>query len=457
MDIVMPQLGETVTEGEIILWCKEVGDEVKKGETLFEISTDKVTMEVPSVENGTLVEKHAQVGEVIDVGLPVATLNVEGEEAHSLCTVEETSVTEPTEGTYKGLKSPAVKYLCKHNNVDLDDIVGSGLDNRITKKDVLQWMSLEQKHVSDALSPAVRRLLGEHNLHASDIAGTGKHSRITKQDVLDHLDSTTVETGSAINNDFHPAIETQAELSVPNSYSEFETVKPFNHMRKMIAHQMSKSVDEAVHVAQGIDVCFDAVERTRLQHKEAFKTKYGCSLTPLAFIARAVCIALTEFTDLNGRLEDQTLITSRDIHLGIAVDLNHKGLVVPVIKNAADYNVSGLAKKIAYLARKARDNELSADELQGGTYTLSNNGVYGTAFTTPIINVPQVAILSVDAIARKPAVFECNGQESVGISSQGMLTQSFDHRAVDGGYSGAFLNRISEILIQHPWQDEVKV
>ncbi|CCO47876.1 2-oxo acid dehydrogenases acyltransferase (Catalytic domain) protein [Vibrio nigripulchritudo SOn1] len=467
MEIVMPQLGETVAEGEVILWCKEIGEQVKKGETLFEISTDKVTMEVPSVENGILVKKYAQVGEVVGVGLPVATLQLEGEtlqaERKTLPDLQKeqlaVSQLEPVKTSYSGLRSPAVKYLCKHNDVVLDDIQGTGNGGRITKKDILQWLSVNKTRddASDTLSPAVRRLLAEHNINATDINGTGKNGRVNKQDVLNYIDNASANPSPVLNSETQDNAESLPEIKEAEPNSEFETVILFNHMRKMIAHQMTKSVNEAVHVSQGIDVCFDAVERVRLKCKDEFKVKYGCSLTPLSFIARAVCIALTEFPHLNAKVEEQTLITSRDIHLGIAVDLAHQGLVVPVIRNADDYNVSGLAKQIAQLATKARNNELDGGDLQGGTYTLSNNGVYGTAFTTPIINVPQVAILSVDAISRKPVVVDRDGQELVGISSQGMLTQSFDHRAVDGGYSGAFLNRVAEIMIHHPWQDEVAI
>lgn len=468
MDIIMPQLGETVAEGEILMWHKAEGENVNKGDVLFEISTDKVAMEVPAMENGVLSKIIADVGEVIAVGEPVAVLAVEGEEAEpesvSSKAPEQISpasepITAPVAVSNEkleghGLLSPAVKYLTRRHQLDLGEIEGTGQNGRITKRDVLEYIArcAEQTELDEEalalMSPSVRRLVTEHDIDINQIEGSGKHGRITKEDVLAYMEP---ETSAA------PAQQsmTTSQKAAPVSVSITGEEVPFTFMRKQIARQMSASKDNAVHVAQGMDVLFDEVEAVRAEHKADFKQKYGASLTPLAFIARAVIKALQEFPNLNGQVSGEKLVLSAPVHLGIAVDLNHKGLVVPVIKDADTMNVSGLARKIAELAKKARENRLTPEEMSGATYTLSNNGGAGTAFTTPIINHPEIAILSIDGISRKPVVINANGRESLGIGSVGLLVQSFDHRAVDGSYSGAFLQRVKSLLESHVWQAEL--
>ncbi|WP_028022073.1 2-oxo acid dehydrogenase subunit E2 [Enterovibrio calviensis] len=485
MDIIMPQLGETVAEGEILLWHKAEGDEVKKGDALFEISTDKVAMEVPAMENGVLTKIIAAVGEVVPVGEPVAVIAVVGEQLavassdHSnLSASAETEVSKPASSNEakavpnqskphlkggNGLFSPAVKYLAAKHPIDMSSLTGSGKNGRITKRDmqahieqVSAWRSpvrdeealALEDHALAQLSPSVRRLVTEHDVDINHLEGTGRHGRITESDVLSYLDG-----GVAANPRAPLTNQTNPVSSTPLSI-QGEAV-PFTFMRKQIARQMTSSVQHAVHVAQGMEINFDAVEDVRQTHKVAFKQRYGCSLTPLAFIARAVVKALQAYPNLNGQVGEDKLVLSAAVHLGIAVDLNHQGLVVPVIKDADTMNVSGLARRIAELATKARENRLTLDEMSGGTYTLSNNGAAGTVFTTPIINHPEIAILSIDSIARKPTVVNANGRETLGISSVGMLVQSFDHRAVDGAYSGAFLQKVKSMIESHDWQGEL--
>ncbi|WP_394209163.1 2-oxo acid dehydrogenase subunit E2 [Enterovibrio calviensis] len=487
MDIIMPQLGETVAEGEILLWHKAEGDDVKKGDALFEISTDKVAMEVPAMENGVLTKIIAGVGEIIPVGEPVAVLAVEGEEVavassgnSSRAASSETEVAKSASSNEakagsnesktrlqggNGLFSPAVKYLAATNTVDLSAIAGSGQNGRITKRDMQAFiqqaanhreqevfrdqeaLALED-HAMAQLSPSVRRLVTEHSVDINHVDGTGRHGRITESDVLSYLDGDAAPAPRA----------TQASQASPVSPSPISIqgeAVPFTFVRKQIARQMVSSVQNAVHVAQGMEISFDAVEDVRQAQKVAFKQRYGCSLTPLAFIARAVVKALQAFPQLNGQVGADKLVLSVPIHLGIAVDLNHQGLVVPVIKHADTMNVSGLARQIAELAAKARENRLTPDDMSGATYTLSNNGGSGTAFTTPIINHPEIAILSIDSIVRKPVVVNVNGRETLGIGSVGMLVQSFDHRAVDGAYSGAFLQQVKSMIESHDWQGEL--
>ncbi|MDD1793413.1 2-oxo acid dehydrogenase subunit E2 [Enterovibrio sp. ZSDZ42] len=494
MDIIMPQLGETVAEGEILLWHKAEGDVVKKGDALFEISTDKVAMEVPAMENGVLTKIIANVGEVIPVGEPVALLAAEGDElvfegketalassgGLSRAVQAEAEMLKPMLSDEvnvrliaskhrlqggNGLFSPAVKYLAAKYKVDLSVIAGRGYDGRITKRDMqahIQQIStrLNQDAFRDQealaleddvlaqLSPSVRRLVTEHGVNINHLDGTGRYGRITESDVLSYLDGDAALASRATQ-----ASQTSPVSSLPILIKGKAVA--FTLMRKQIARQMASSVQNAVHVAQGMEVSFDAVEDVRQANKMAFKKRYGCSLTPLAFVARAVVKALQAFPHLNGQVGADKLVLSVPIHLGIAVDLSHQGLVVPVIKHADTMNVLGLARQIAELATKARENRLTPDDMSGATYTLSNNGGSGTAFTTPIINHPEIAILSIDSIVRKPVVVNVNGRETLGIGSVGMLVQSFDHRAVDGAYSGAFLQQVKSMIESHDWQGEL--
>ena len=384
----MPQLGETVTEGTVIAWHKAAGDPVKSDEILFEVSTDKVDTEVPAPADGVLSEILVEAGKTVPVGTRLAVIGGAGDSA---------AAPEPPAAAPAGTRVVS-------RSIPLDSVPRRDPRGR-------------------PLSPAVRRLIAEHGLDATAISGTGKDGRITRQDV-------------------------EALLAPEPAESD---LVPLGRMRKQIAEHMVRSKATSPHVLQAVEVDFHAVERARGLHGEEWKAKEGFSLSYLPFIAAAVCQAIPDFPHVNASVEGDNLRIHRRIHLGIAVDLGPGGLVAPVIREAQEMGLPTLARAIRSVAAAARDGSAGPDDLVGGTYTISNSGTFGTLITAPIINQPQVAILSTDGVRRKPAAIETAGGEAIAIRPIGVLAQSFDHRAIDGAYSAGFLGRVREILERTDW------
>jgi pyruvate dehydrogenase E2 component (dihydrolipoamide acetyltransferase) len=292
---------------------------------------------------------------------------------------------------------------------------------------------LPKKKGSEKLSPAVRRLLKQHNLQISQITGTGRDGRVTRQNVLDFVDK-----GGSV---------------APATAMKGERI-PFDRVRKVTAAHMVKSKAISPHVLQTIDVDFLGVDISRRARKDKWKADTGYSLSYLPYVARAVCRAIADFPHVNASVDDDALIVHPQINLAIAIDLNHEGLVAAVTRNAGEMSVSDLALSFNDLITRAKTNKLKPDDLQGGTYTLSNPGPFGTLFTAPIINQPQVGILSMDAVKKRPHVIETEGGDSIAIRPVGILALSFDHRAVDGAYSAAYLQRLQSIIQETDWDSE---
>ena len=390
MDVVMPQLGETVTEGTVVAWHKAAGDAVRANETLFEVSTDKVDTEVPAPADGVLSEILVEAGSTVPVGARLAVIAGAEADAAPKARAPAAPASEP----------PKTRSATSLDSVPRRDARGN------------------------PLSPAVRRLIAEHGLDAAEIAGTGRDGRITRQDV---------------------------EALVGKEPAAPELV-PLSRMRKQIAEHMVRSKATSAHVLQAVEVDFHAVERARDRHGETWKAREGFSLSYLPFVAFAACRAIPDFPHVNASIEGESLRIHRQVHLGIAVDLGPGGLMAPVIRDARTMDVPGLARAIRRVAAAARDGKIGPDDLAGGTYTISNSGTFGTLITAPIINQPQVAILSTDGVRRKPAVVEIAGGEAIAIRPLGVLAQSFDHRAIDGAYSAGFLARLREILEGTDWE-----
>ena len=472
MDIIMPQLGETVEEGTVSVWHKKVGDQVKAGEDLFDISTDKVEMEIPAPTSGELLEIRVAEGETVAVGVTVAVIGdgATATEAPAAATKADLPAAVPQAATptpapppaaeskrkigtrdSRGVPlSPLVRRLLAENDLAPEEITGTGRDGRITGDDVKAYLArrTEAPAVAAAapsgpigrrdargvpLSPVVRRLLTENNLAPEAITGTGREGRITRRDVLAYLASA------------------QARPVVPAS-QDGRTVVPFDNIRKLTAEHMVRSKATSPHVLQAVEVDFHSVDRARLALREVWKQQYGFSLTYLPFIAKAVCEAIAEFPRINAHVEGESLVMFDRINLGIAVDLNFKGLMVPVLKDAGTKSIAQLAKEIRELSDKARNKKLTPDDMSEGTYTISNSGTFGTMITAPVISQPQVAILSMDGVAKKPVVIDVDGSDAIAIRPVGVIAQSFDHRAIDGAYSAAFLHKVRECLQDRDWQ-----
>ncbi len=393
MDVLMPQLGETVAEGTIAAWHKQAGDAVEKGDVLLDVETDKVATEIEAPVTGVLSSIDIAEGETVDVGTVLAVIAVEG------------------------------------------DVIGEKpADSKpvAAKAEAPSPGGLPPKSGNDKLSPAVKRLLKQHGLDIANISGTGRDGRVTRQNVLDYVD----QGGSA-----------------PVNAASGERI-PFDRVRKVTAAHMVRSKAISPHVLQTIDADFLAVDISRRAHKDQWKSDTGYSLSYLPYVARAVCKAIVDFPRVNASVDEDALVIHADINLAIAIDLNHEGLVAAVTRNAGTMSVSKLAEQFNDLISRARTNKLKPDDLQGGTYTLSNPGPFGTLFTAPIINQPQVGILSMDAVKKRPHVIETPGGDSIAIRPVGILAHSFDHRAVDGAYSAAFLNRLKTIIETTDWDSE---
>jgi len=378
MEVVMPQLGETVKEGTVTAWHKQVGDRVQEGEPLFEVTTDKVDTEVPAPVSGVLRAIVIPPGQTVSVGTRLAIIE---EAKHAQGSIE--------------VPAPAPRH----------------------------------RESEPLLSPVVRKLIAENQLDSAEIPGTGAEGRITRNDVLAYLER-------------HKAV------SGPRGEGKR---LPLSRIRKRTAEQMALSWRSIPHVLQAVEVDFHAVDLLRREHHQVWKTREGWSLTYLPFVARAVCEAVADFPAVNATLEADSLMLHPRVNLGIAVDLGPDGLIVPVVKDADQKSLPELARAIHSLVEKARARLLSPDDLTEATYTLSNSGSFGTLLTAPIINPPQVAILSIDGVVKKPVVVEGAEGETVTIRPIGVLAQSFDHRAFDGAYSAAYLRRLKEILQGGDW------
>jgi 2-oxoglutarate dehydrogenase E2 component (dihydrolipoamide succinyltransferase) len=429
MNILMPQLGETVAEGTIAAWHKKVGETVAKDEILLDVETDKAAIEVPAPEAGVLTAIHVEEGQTVDVGVVLAVINGADD---SDADQEPTTTTKP----------------------DLAAARNAASTPAATPADPVQQPPLPQAEESGKrlrLSPVVRRLIAEHRLDAHRIQGSGRDGRITRNDVIAFAEAQKpVPAPLTPTTAARPPAPVQAPAT---QYADGERV-PFDRIRRLTAEHMVRSKATSPHVLQAVEVDFSAVDHVRLALREQWRRDKGFSLTYLPFIAFATCMAIRDFPRINASVDGDGLIIHGSVHLSFAVALGLEGLVAPVIRDAGDLTVSGLAQRISEISSRARDNALGVDDLTGGTYTLSNNGSFGTLMTAPIINQPQIAILSVDAIKKQPVVIEGPDGDTIGIRPIGVLSQSFDHRAIDGAYSAAFLDRLRSLLEQRDWSAE---
>ncbi len=428
--IIMPQLGETVAEGKILTWFKSVGDDIKIGDKLFEVETDKVTVEVEAIVAGKLTAINTGNGETAKIGMTVAVLDGEAgaPKPASVAPPSQLATPEPKQAT--AISAPAATTPPRNFSAFDEVHTPIGHYGKAKGPDGLR------------ITPLARRLIAQRgidvNALARDAAAKGLR-KIEEKDVLN----------------FTPSPMANASASPVASSNVAGDVVTLNTIRLRTGEKLAENWRTIPHVFQAIEVDFTEIENVRSRHKDRLKAQTGYSLTYLPFIARACCIALQAFPQVNARFDGKSLLLSADVNLGIAVDLNHKGLVVPVVHAAQDYTLQGLAKALGRQIEKARANKLTPADFAGGTYSITNNGAFGTSFTTPIINAPQVAILSSDAIRKKPAVITTSEGDFIAPRMMGTLGQSFDHRAFDGAYSAAFLSKLKETLETKKWAGEL--
>jgi pyruvate dehydrogenase E2 component (dihydrolipoamide acetyltransferase) len=468
VDVVMPQMGVSVSEGTITKWLKSEGEEVAADESLLEISTDKVDTEVPSPAAGVLQQILAQEGETVAVGTKIAVISPEGAAAETAAeapaepatqeAAEETAAASGAEG-----ETPTAEKVEEPPEPSAPEPKAEEAPKAQPEPEAGAEPEPQAEAEGDGrreakfVSPVVARIASEHGVDVSQIEGTGRGGRVTKKDILGFI-----ETGAPAKAEPAPeAPPAPAEAppaapkpaaapapTAPAAAQAGESLEPMSAMRKGIAEHMRRSLDTAAHVTSAIEVDMTRIAALRQKLKREWADAYGVNPTYLAFVARAAVDTIKDYPWVNGELRGDSIVTRSYVNLGFAVELaDGKGLIVPVVKNAEGLNLLGMARSIADVAKRAREKQLLPDDVQGGTFTITNPGGYGTFHGTPIINQPQSAILGTYAVVKRPWVVEDeSGQDALAIRSIMNLTLTYDHRLVDGALAGRFLNAMRERL-----------
>ncbi len=439
-------MGESIMEATILNWAKNVGDSVEEDETILEIATDKVDSEVPSPTSGIISEILYQENDVVEIGKVIAIITTEGEEA-----VPKDS---PATGENKQSEHSS------NANGQAEPVVEK-------REPVLAGAEQESSDYSQSTrfySPLVKNIAKEENISLSElenITGTGSQGRVTKHDIMAYLEHRQAPQSTPYQQPVQPTPPkptTQQAPTAPSVQPTAATSSTMNggateiiemdRMRKLIAEHMVKSVQTSPHVTSFVEADVTNIVNWRNKIKKSFQEKYGEKITFTPIFAEAVVKAIKDFPMINISLEGNNIIQKKFINIGMAAALPSGNLIVPVIKNADHLNLLGLTKAVNDLARRARENKLKAEEIQDGTYTITNVGTFGNVMGTPIINQPQVAILATGAIQKKPAVVETEHGDLIAVRHKMFLSHSYDHRVVDGALGGSFVRRVADYLEQ---------
>jgi 2-oxoglutarate dehydrogenase E2 component (dihydrolipoamide succinyltransferase) len=421
VEMLMPKMGESIIEGTILTWLKKEGDTIDQDESVLEVATDKVDTEVPATHGGVLKKILAKEGEVIAVGAPIAVI----ETAAGDNTPHTTAVESPASG-----KEELLAVSPENTAAILE-----------TPEPTVKSMSENGRFYS----PLVKNIAKEEGISSAELSkipGTGKDNRVTKEDMLSYL---------KIRNDAAVTTKTKSTPSITEhkvqvSISASDEIIEMDRMRKMIAQRMIESRRISAHVTSFVEADMTNIVLWREKNKLAYKAKYGEGITYTPFFIEAIARAIRDFPMINISVDGDKIIKKKDINIGMAVALPSGNLIVPVIRNADQLNLVGVSKKVNELANRARNNKLTADDLAGGTYTVSNVGSFGNVMGTPIIPQPQVAIMAVGAIVKKPAVVETPTGDVIAIRHKMFLSHSYDHRVVDGALGGMFVKRVADYL-----------
>lgn len=433
-NLVLPKMGESVSEATLTKWLKSVGDIVQEDDTVAEIATDKVDSEVPSPVVGVLKEILCAEGSVVQVGEVIAVLEVDGDDNEQST---ETIISD----------TPIQSFGSEEDTIKLSDLPGAGIIQELDSNEVSQDISTSE---SRFYSPLVRSIAQEEGVSQEEldtIQGTGSEGRVTKQDVLAYLASRS--TTSAKNNPVVP----NADVVVPNT-SAVQSIKLMNgdevmemdRMRRIIADHMVNSVKTSPHVFSVVEADVTNLVHWRNKVKDDFKKREGENITFTPLIIEAISKALKDFPMINVSVDGTNIIKRKHINIGMAAALPTGNLIVPVIRDADQLSLVGLSKAVNDLAQRARANKLKPDDTQDGTFTFTNIGAFGNIFGMPIINQPQAAILAVGSITKKPAVLETPDGDVIAIRHMMYLTMSYDHRVIDGALGGSFLRRVGDYL-----------
>jgi 2-oxoglutarate dehydrogenase E2 component (dihydrolipoamide succinyltransferase) len=430
VDVVMPQMGVSVSEGTITKWLKQVGEEVQADEALLEISTDKVDTEVPAPATGIVSEILVEEGQTVDVGTLLARIGGEVGAAAPAAPPPEPATQQAADESESAASETAEPAAAP---AAAPAPAGNG---------------------KSFVSPVVARIAGEHGIDPAQVPGTGTGGRVTKKDILAFIESGApaqqqqpAAPAAAPAPQVAPAAP-PTPAPAPAVASQGETLEPMSAMRRGIAEHMRRSLDTSAHVTSAIEVDMSRVVQLRAKLKKEYESAYGVNPTYLAFIARATVETLRDYPWVNGELRGDQIVTKNFVNLGFAVELaDGKGLIVPVVKNAEGLNLLGMARSISDIANRARNKQLTPDDVAGGSFTITNPGGYGTFHGTPVISQPQAGILGTYAIVKRPWVItDENGQDAIAIRSIMNLTLTYDHRLVDGALAGRFLRDLRKRL-----------
>mgnify|MGYP000335895947 CR=1 FL=1 len=442
IEVLLPKMGESVAEATITNWLKNVGDFIEEDEAIVEIATDKVDSEVPSPTSGILKQRLFEEGDVVPVGAVFAIIGGDGEETVVSAPATPAASSETQKEVEKELMapvsnaggnidlpknselgkfySPLVRSIAEKEGVtlsELENIQGSGQEGRVTKKDILGYVSTR----------------GNVAVASDNVAAVSSGAASTAKEV--------VKTPA-------PAVAAPAHKAPPVPIGPNDEIVEMDRMRKLIADHMVMSVHVSPHVTSFVECDVTNIVQWRQKNKDAFFKRTGEKLTFTPIFMEAVVKALQDFPLVNSMLDGNRIVIKKDINVGMAAALPSGNLIVPVIHNADQYNLVGLATKVNNLASAARANKLKPDDIQGGTYTVSNVGTFGNVMGTPIINQPQSAILALGAVRKKPAVIETPQGDTLGIRHMMFLSHSYDHRVIDGALGGSFVKRVGDYLEQ---------
>ena len=437
-ELKLPKMGESVAEATITSWLKEVGDTIELDEAVLEIATDKVDSEVPSEVEGVLLEKRFDVDDVVQVGQTIAVIETEGEEV---------VIQEPAVETSKPVEQAPVKAVAEVAQT----VVAA-------KETVAPVVSSTEGRFYSPLVRNIAKKEGISQVELDSISGTGKEGRVTKNDILGYIENRKSQPAKVVE-EAQKSVEVSTYIPTPK-VEEKPKVKEepvvvsnggdeiieMTRMGKLIAKHMVESVQTSAHVQSFIEADVTNIWNWRNKVKGDFKKREGENLTFTPIFMEAVAKALKDFPMMNISVQGDTIIKKKNINLGMAAALPDGNLIVPVIKNADQLNLLGMAKQVNDLAGRARDNQLNPDDIQGGTYTVTNVGTFGSIMGTPIINQPQVGILALGAIRKVPAVIETSEGDYIGIRYKMFMSHSYDHRVVNGALGGQFVKAVKDYL-----------
>lgn len=420
-ELKLPKMGESVAEATLTAWLKDIGDTIDFDEAIVEIATDKVDSEVPSEKKGILIQKCFEINDIIKVGETIAIIETDDDESEKTNTIQSVNIKE------------------NDNNLTIEENISKDTNENIIEDTPIEIPSFMKPKNVGFLSPLVRKIIKSENITDDELVNiprSGKNNRITKNDILSYLN----------NRNKTSLLKKPVDVNTSNIIDGDDQIIEMSKMGKLISQHMTDSIKVSAHVQSFIEADVTNIVNWRNRLKKSFQQREGEKLTLTPIFIEAVAAALRQYPMLNISIKDEKIIMKKNINIGMATALNDDNLIVPVIKNADQLNLVGIAKTVNDLANRARNNSLNPDDIAGGTYTVTNVGIFGSIMGTPIINQPQVGILAFGAIRKMPSVIETEKGDFIGIRSKIILSHSYDHRVVNGSLGSKFVKFVKEYL-----------